>query len=106
MNTTSYTLAWVEKQIAPYLFCLSPETSKASLPLRPWGAISFKATDEIALGFYAPPQAQSLFFIIIHVSFYQDELISLTHGKSPIGHKKDLQEVALADYATARFRVL
>ena len=36
------TLAWDEKSIAPYLSCFSPETSKASPPLRQLGAIFFK----------------------------------------------------------------
>ena len=36
------TLAWDEKFIAPYLSCFSPETSKASPPLRQLGAIFFK----------------------------------------------------------------
>ena len=35
-------LAWDEKFIAPYLSCFSPETSMASSPLRPLGAILFK----------------------------------------------------------------
>ena len=35
-------LAWDEKFIAPYLSCFSPETSKASPPLRQLGAIFFK----------------------------------------------------------------
>ena len=44
----------------------------------------------MALGLFAPPQAQNQIFnflIIIYVSFDQDELISLTHGKGPIGHQ-------------------
>ena len=61
----------------------------------------------MALGPFAPPQTQNLIFnflIIIYVSFDQDELIFLTHGKSPISHQKDRQEVALADYAPVRIR--
>ena len=57
-QTTSKTLAWDEENIAPYLSCLSPETSKASSPLRPLGAIFSKATDEMTLGSSIEPQVQ------------------------------------------------